>query len=99
MALEETTRHPLVNGETDHLNESRHTYFKIFRVLSLLNSIEEELLEGLKRVEVHEVNNPELDEQEVEHGTLSGDRTIRLSRFVNLLFCDLGEFLFLLDLN
>ena len=45
------------------------------------------------------VDNPELNQQEVEHGTLSSDRTIGLSGLINLLLSLLGKDLLLLDLH
>ena len=45
------------------------------------------------------VDDPELNEQEVEHGTLGGDGTISLTRNVNFYLSLLGESLLLLNLH
>ena len=45
MAFEETARDPLVDGDSDHLNEVGHADIQIIRLISPLNSFEEEILE------------------------------------------------------
>lgn len=79
VSFEETTGDPLVDCDTDHQDKELHTLINIFLLLSLVNSLEEEVLEGLERVLVHVVDNPQLDQQEVKHGTFSGNWTIRFS--------------------
>lgn len=79
MALEETTRDPLVDRDSDHLDQVWNTDLKIFRLLSLINSLEEEVLEGLERVLVHVINDAELNEQEVKHSSFCGNRSVGLS--------------------
>ena len=79
MAFEQTTRHPLVDGDSDHLDQVRYADFQLFCIWSLLDGLEEEGLEGLERVLIHMIDDPELDEQEVEHSTLSSHWTIRFS--------------------
>ena len=76
MAFEETTRDPLVDSNTYHQNQQFNSNINIFLFGSLLNSIEEKVLEGFKRVLVHMVDYPELDKQEIEHGSFSSDWTI-----------------------
>lgn len=66
MADEETTLHPLVDSHTDVESEVNHTFLFILVGISVLNSLEEEGLEGLKRVLVHVVHVVESDEQEVQ---------------------------------
>jgi len=79
MAFEKTTRDPLVDDDTNHLDQTRNTHISFFRLFRLLNSLEEEVLEGLEGVLVHVVNNPELNQQEVEHGSLGSYWTIGFS--------------------
>jgi hypothetical protein len=95
--FEETSGYPLVNGHSDHGSEGKHSLFVVLNELSLLNSLEEEGVERLKRVLVHMVNDLELDEQEVEHGSLSSDSSVNFSGLINLDFsiCSLS----LLDLD
>jgi len=61
VSFEETTGDPLVDDNTDHQDKEFNSLFNIFLLLSLLNSVKEELLEGLERVLVHVVDNPQLD--------------------------------------
>jgi len=42
MAFEETTGDPLVNDDSDHLNQVWYTDIERFRFFSLLDSLEEE---------------------------------------------------------
>jgi len=79
MAFEKTTRDPLVDDHSDHENKSGNANIELLRIFSLLNGLEEEGLEGLERVLVHVIDDIELDEQEVEHGTLGSDGTVSLS--------------------
>ena len=76
---EETTRNPLVDHDSDHLDEVGDANLQLLRSLCLLDSIEEEVLEGLKRVLVHVIDNPKLDQKEIEHRSLGSNRTISLS--------------------
>jgi len=99
MALEETAGDPLVDCDSDHQNKKRDSLFNVLLLLSLVDSLEEEVLEGLERVLVHVVNDPKLDEEEVEHGTLGGDLTVSLSGDVNLFLGLLGNLLLLLNLH
>jgi hypothetical protein len=48
VALKEAATNPLVNSHTDLLSESKHTLFVVVKLLSLLNSLEEE---GSERLE------------------------------------------------
>jgi hypothetical protein len=43
------------------------------------------------------VGNAELDQQEVLHGSLSGNSSVDFSGYINLDLCLLGNGLFLLD--
>jgi hypothetical protein len=97
MAFEETTGDPLVNDDTDHQDQELYASIDIFLFFSLFNGIEEELGEGLKRVLVHVIDNPELNEQEIKHGTFGSDWTIRFSGLVNLSFSDLSLNLLILN--
>ena len=58
MTLEETSGYPLVDCDTDHLDKVWHTNLLLLGWFSLLNSLEEEVLEGLERVLVHVIDDP-----------------------------------------
>lgn len=79
MAFEETTGDPLVDDNTDHEDQKLYSLISLFLFFCLLDSLEEEVLERFERVLVHVVDNPKLDQQEVEHGALSSDWTIGFS--------------------
>ena len=59
--------------------ELSNAHVNFFTLLCLLDSLEEEVLERFKGVLVHMVDNPELDKQEVEHGSLGSYWTIGFS--------------------
>jgi hypothetical protein len=97
VTLVETARNPLVNGLSDLLTQAQTSFENILAFWRLLNSLEEECLERLERVLVHELNYIELDEQEVQHGALSGNDTVYFSELVDFLF--FNDSLGLLALN
>jgi hypothetical protein len=97
--FEETSGHPLVNGHSDHGSEGKYSLLVVLNELSLLNSLKEEGVERLKRVLVHVVDDLELDEQEVKHGSLGSNSSVNLSGFVNLNFSLSGLSLLDLDLS
>lgn len=97
VTLVETARYPLINGLSDLLTQAQTSFENILAFWRLLNSLEEECLERLERVLVHELNYIELDEQEVQHGALSGNDTVNFSELVDFLF--LNDSLGLLALN
>lgn len=99
MNNEKTTGNPLVDRDSDHLDEVGDANLQLFRSFCLLDSIEEEVLEGLKRVLVHVIDNPKLDEKEIEHGSFSSDRTISFSRFIDIFLSLFSEDLLLLNLE
>lgn len=91
MSFEETTRYPLVNGHSDGFSKIKYTFLFIFGLLSSVNSLEEEVLEGGKRVLIHCINVTKLNEQEVKHGTFSGNSSVDLSKGVNVLLSLFGN--------
>jgi len=99
MALEESTCDPLEDCHSNHTNKLPDLFFVIFVVGASSNGLVEEHTEGLKRVLIHRVNNVELDEQEIEHGSFCSNRSVDLTRFSNNLSCDLGYFLLLLNFH
>jgi hypothetical protein len=46
--LKKTAGHPLVNGHSYHLSQSKHSVLLFIKLLCLLNSLEEESHKGLK---------------------------------------------------
>ena len=54
--------------------------------------------ERFKRVLIHVVNNAELDEQEIEHSSLSGNSSVDFSQLINLDLSFLCDGLLLLNL-
>jgi len=99
MLLEETSGDPLVDSHPDHLSESENSWLFILELLGLLNSLEEEGSEGLKRVLVHVSDNAQLNEQEVEHGTFGSDSSIDLSEGVDLDLSIFGNCLLCLNFH
>jgi len=95
VSLEKTSGYPLVNGHSDHFSESKDSWLFFLEGFRLIDGLEEEGGEGLKRVLVHVVDDAKLNKQEVEHGTLSSDSSVDLSGEVDLdfsLLCDsLGD--------
>jgi len=85
--FEQTSGYPLVNGHSDHGSEGKYSLLVIFDELSLLNSLEEEGVKRLKRVLVHVVNDLQLDQQEVKHGSFRSNSSVNFSGQVNLNFC------------
>jgi hypothetical protein len=79
MAFEESTRDPLVDCDSDHQDQVGDADFQLFCIWSLIDGLEEERCERLKRVLIHVINDPKLDQQEVEHSALSSDWPIRFS--------------------
>ena len=67
MAYEEPSRYPLVNGLSNHFLKCFNSWFFLFELFCLVNSLEEEGREALQRVLVHVVDNAELNEEEVKH--------------------------------
>jgi len=99
MAFEKTTRDPLVDCDSYHETKQFNAVINIISLFSLFNCFEEEGLERLKWVLVHVVNDPQLDEQEVKHGTFCSDGAVRLSWNVNFFLGLPRNNLLLLDLN
>lgn len=87
----------MVNGHSDHGSEGKHSLFVILNKLSLLNGLEEEGVERLKRVLIHVINDLELDEQEIKHCSFGSYSSVDFSGQVNLDFS--FNSLSLLDLN
>lgn len=85
MAFEETTSDPSVDVHADLLYEIKYTRVIIIVLVSSSNSVEEEQVEGLKRVLVHVGNNAKFDAQEVEHSTFSRDSSVDFTRDSNSL--------------
>jgi hypothetical protein len=96
---EETTLDPSVDGHTDVLSQVEHALVLVFIGIGELNGLEEEGLEGLEGVLVHVVDNTELNEQEVEHGTFGSDASVGLTQVVNGDFSLLGLDLLALNLG
>jgi hypothetical protein len=97
MAFEETTSDPLVDVETNYLDEVKDTGIVVFVEFSSLNSLVEVHIERLEGVLVHVVYDAELNEQEVEHGTLSSYSSVDFTRLGNSLLSLLSNNLLLLD--
>jgi len=97
MFLEETSGNPLINGHSNDISEIKYSNLIILIQLSLLNSLEEESGEGLKRVLIHLINNAKLNKQEIEHSSLGGNSSVDFSQQVNLNLGLLGDNLLLLD--
>jgi len=97
VAFEKTTSDPLVNVNTDLLDEIEHAGVVIIIGFSSFNSLEEINVERLKRVLIHVVNNAKLDEQEVEHSTFSRHSSVYFTRDSNSLLGNLGNNLLLLN--
>ena len=84
MANEETALDPFVYDHSDELSHQVDDTLLIVRVgFSVVNGLEEEGLEGLKRVLVHVVDDAQLDQQEVKGGTLGSDASVNLTKVVN----------------
>lgn len=73
--------------------------FLFFKLFGLVNGLEEEGGERLEGVLVHVVDNTQLDEHEVKHGTLGCDSSVDLSGKVDLLLSLYGDELLLFDLG
>jgi hypothetical protein len=99
VAHEETALHPSVDGNSDAGSKVEHALIVVIVQLSVVDGLEEEGLERLKRVLVHVVNNAELDEHEIEHCALGGNSSVDLSGKVDLLLSLDGHELLLLDLG
>jgi len=99
MCFEETTGDPLVDCHTNHGTECVDTRLLVLTELGLVDGLEEEGGEGLKRVLVHMINDGQRDEHEVEHGTFGGDASVHLSQRVDVRLSHLGEILLLFDLS
>lgn len=97
MAFKETTSDPLVDVEADYLDEVKHTGIIVIVEFSSLNSLVEVHIERLEGVLVHVVYDAELNEQEVEHSTLSGYSSVDFTRLGNSLLSLLSNNLLLLD--
>lgn len=97
MAFEETTSDPLVDVETNYLDEVKDTGIVVFVEFSSLNSLVEVHIERLEGVLVHVVYDAELNEQEVEHSTLSSYSSVNFTRLGNSLLSLLSNNLLLLD--
>lgn len=97
MAFKETTSDPLVDVEADYLDEVKHAGIIVIVEFSSLNSLVEVHIERLEGVLVHVVYDAELNEQEVEHGTLSGYSSVDFTRLGDSLLSLLSNNLLLLD--
>lgn len=87
--LEQSSRYPLVNSESNVLNELGRTCFISF--WGLFDSLEEEFNEALQRVLIHMIDDAEGDTKEVEHSTFSSDRTIDFSLSIDIDFCKFSD--------
>jgi hypothetical protein len=74
----------LIDGHSNDFSKGKHSLFFLFEGFSLINSLEEEGSERLKRVLIHVINNTELDEHEIKHGTFSSNSSVDFSSNVDL---------------
>lgn len=86
--FKESSNNPLADGVSDLLAEVIDTMFIV--VLHELDGLEEEVLEGVQGVLIHILDEIQLNDQEIEHGTFSGDHSVELSGVVNFNFGDFG---------
>ena len=86
MTYKQTTGNPLVNSHADHLSKGKYTWLFFVESFSLINSLKEESLEGLKRVLIHMVDDVQTKEQEVKCGTFSSNTSVCLTELVDSCF-------------
>jgi hypothetical protein len=99
MSYEKTSEDPLIDGHSNDFSKGKNSMLFLFKLFSLINSLEEEGGERLKRVLIHVINNTELDEHEIKHGTFSCNSSIDLSQEVNFLLSLKSNILLDLDLS
>lgn len=90
MFFKESTRYPLVDSKSNIFNK-----FCCSGLISLrcfFNSFEEKFDKALQRVLIHMINNTQWNTQEVQHSTLSCNRSINLSLSVNIYLSNFSNF-------
>jgi hypothetical protein len=98
VTFEQTTGYPLEDSHTNLAHKIAYFLFVIILLRGFCNSFVVEHAERLERVLVHRINNVHLDQQEIQHGSFSGNWSVDFTGFSNNLFSNfsfsLGDFNF-----